>query len=162
MSASTLNLFPPDQDDSLSRILWRTLGEVELLRQRRDELLAANNRTEEQRRDAVRQCQVARETIHVLQEALHARNEMIAGLKSDIGELRKAQALFPVLDLASRMATTTSCAEFLKRGVTRFEATSIQYPWTPMGLREALVEELRHMGAPAVDLEVLGVEESKR
>ena len=147
MSTHTLDLVPPDQDDMLSRLLWRTLGEVEILRLRRDELLAANNLTEEQRREAVRQCKVSRETIHVLQEALHARNETIAGFKTEISELRKAQVLFPVLDVSSRAAIATACGEFLKRGVVRFAARSIKYPCTPNGLREALTDELKAMAS---------------
>ena len=147
MSAPPLHLFPPAQDDPLFGLLWRTLGEVEILRLRRDELLAANNLTGAQRREAVRQCKIARDTIHVLQEALHARNEMIAGFKAEISELRKAQVLFPVLDVSSRAAIATACGEFLKRGVARFEATSIKYPWTPNGLREALTDELKAMAS---------------
>ena len=133
--------------DTLGSLLASYIKKVHHLRERRDQLLATNNLTEEQRREAVRQCKVARETIHVLQEALHARNEMIAGFKAEISELRKAQVLFPVLDVSSRAALATACGEFLKRGVARFEAAPRQYPWTPNGLREALTDELKAMAS---------------
>jgi hypothetical protein len=122
MSTHTLDLVPPDQDDMLSRLLWRTLGEVEILRLRRDELLAANNLTEEQRREAVRQCKVSRETIHVLQEALHARNETIAGFKTEISELEQLdEELKEIRDqyksrISAAEATVGRCQRALNNG----------------------------------------------
>jgi hypothetical protein len=82
-----------------------------------DELLAANNVTEEQRREAARQCRVARDTIQVLQEALGARNETISVLKGQLSSAPK-----PIqADVESKNVITLDHTQFRVRIKTRRE-----------------------------------------
>jgi hypothetical protein len=125
--------------------------EIAILRRRHGELLAANNQTEAQRREAVRQRDVARNTVQVLQEALHARNATIAKLRAELVAARRPAPEFPPLGTAARMAIAAACSDFMRRALERWQGN--QYAATSPGLVRALGDEVDVMVAEAAGVQ---------
>jgi hypothetical protein len=146
-------------DDSLTRALASAVEDADALRRRVGELLAANNATEAERREAVWQRDIARDTIHVLQEALHARNEMNAKLEAELVAARRPAPLFPHLGPKERLAIAAACSDFLRRGMARWQDE--RYPATDAGLVRALEDEVDAMIADATSVQAPALEETR-